>query len=974
MKLYKKILTIVIIGFSFILPTITNAAITSPADITGGNLKLWLDANDIDGDGNGGNNPSNGSSVATWTDKSGNTKNATNGDAAHRPTYTTNALNSKPVVSFNGSVGQVLSAGVANDWKFLSDTLNGSSVFIVVKSTMADNGHDFILNTGWPGSGGSGFLMWVSSNTQSFTDYMGQAPAVSLISKSAATAPGQLTDYKVHSIITKTTSNVFQHFDGGGLLSQQKNFMEFPNTANVPFSNLIIGANAMSYDYPLSGGIAEIAMYDRNLSASERKDVECYLQTKWGLATSSCPDLIAPTLSNISSTTTNGTYGVGQAIDIRATFSEPVDIGSTMTVVLNTGKTVVLDTPFENTLYGTYIPNVGESTSDLSISSITSASVADLSGNTVTSFSVPSAPNNIADQKAIVVVTNTTQVPVIIIAGQSNALGRADLAAISRIDATNNTKIIDQNLASFAVLQQGTNQHYTNPTTQFGPEMGIAYAHKDEGGTPDLYIVKIAYGNTFLKPFSGYSDWSPDSNLSLFSNMITKSRSAFTQINAAGFTPNVLGMYWMQGENDAIFTAYANEYQANLTYLISQARSQLGFDSLPIAIGNIRNSGSDAAIIRAAQLAVINAGTNTCLINTDDVTMNVDNVHYSASGQMIIGERVWNAFKDCDHTSPVLSTKTIDGDAVVLTFDEPINADSVPSSSTFTIKVNGTTRSVSSVAVSGSTITFTTATPVLSTDSVTLEYAVPVSNKIADWSLNTLGAISTPVALTNLTVDSVAPTISSVTSTDISGTYTIGQSINITVNFSEAVTSTGSVTVSLNNGGSCTFTVSGGSTGSCIYTVAQGQSTATLSVSSVSGTIADAALNPMVSFTVGTNLSPTKTIVIDAPVPVATGGVPLLLPALVKQSEMLKSGDIKTTSASCAVFTTPASLNKKNSRVFVTKIQTLLKGYNKSQLVTGFYGPMTKRNIFQFQKENGLIPTGITGKVTLDKLNTLYCK
>src|ERR1041385_7263348 len=55
---------------------------TSPAGVlTSANCKLWVDAGDINGDGNYSNNPATGSSVSAWNDKSGNGNNLTQGTA-----------------------------------------------------------------------------------------------------------------------------------------------------------------------------------------------------------------------------------------------------------------------------------------------------------------------------------------------------------------------------------------------------------------------------------------------------------------------------------------------------------------------------------------------------------------------------------------------------------------------------------------------------------------------------------------------------------------------------------------------------------------------------------------------------------------------------------------------------------------------------------------------------------------------------
>jgi len=65
----------------------------SPASIAG--LKLWLDASQITG-------LNDGDAVGTWADLSGNGYDATQATGSKKPTYQTNELNSRPVVSFDG--------------------------------------------------------------------------------------------------------------------------------------------------------------------------------------------------------------------------------------------------------------------------------------------------------------------------------------------------------------------------------------------------------------------------------------------------------------------------------------------------------------------------------------------------------------------------------------------------------------------------------------------------------------------------------------------------------------------------------------------------------------------------------------------------------------------------------------------------------------------------------------------------------
>jgi hypothetical protein len=66
----------------------------APANIA---TALWLDAADTT------TIVLSGSNVSQWSDKSGNSRNVTQSSAGNRPTYTTSGLNSRNVVTFNGS-------------------------------------------------------------------------------------------------------------------------------------------------------------------------------------------------------------------------------------------------------------------------------------------------------------------------------------------------------------------------------------------------------------------------------------------------------------------------------------------------------------------------------------------------------------------------------------------------------------------------------------------------------------------------------------------------------------------------------------------------------------------------------------------------------------------------------------------------------------------------------------------------------
>ena len=127
-------------------------------------------------------------------------------------------------------------------------------------------------------------------------------------------------------------------------------------------------------------------------------------------------DTTAPTLSSLTSNTTDGTYGPGDTITLIATYDETPATGSTITVALDTGVSVTLNTISGNTLTGAYTVGAtgsGESSGDLTVSSITGQATTDVAGNTQSGTTLPGT--NIAAGSALVIDTGAdTTAPVLL--------------------------------------------------------------------------------------------------------------------------------------------------------------------------------------------------------------------------------------------------------------------------------------------------------------------------------------------------------------------------------------------------------------------------------------------------------------------------------------------------------------------------------------------------------------------------------
>ena len=175
-----------------------------------------------------------------------------------------------------------------------------------------------------------------------------------------------------------------------------------------------------------------------------------------------------------------------------------------------------------------------------------------------------------------------------------------------------------------------------------------------------------------------------------------------------------------------------------------------------------------------------------------------------------------------------------------------------------------------------------------------------------------------------------APTITNVSSDTKNGYYKKGKKVDIDVTFSEAVTSTGDVTVKMNTGGQCTFTVANSTTGTCKYKAKKSHNTKDLNVKKISGTITDAQGTPMTNFSPTTNLKKNKAIVIDNKKP--------KIPKKIKiYTDKAKSYRIKTIN--------PRKYTKLVKHYYVKPYITWSKATDSNSGISKYYVKFTKKKI-----------------------------
>jgi hypothetical protein len=240
-------------------------------------------------------------------------------------------------------------------------------------------------------------------------------------------------------------------------------------------------------------------------------------------------------------------------------------------------------------------------------------------------------------------------VRVYLVAGQSNADGRASIAGLAPPLANPLTSVpifYDDDFtaegAHWQDLRPGMSGGYgqsTDGRSLFGPELAFGHSLHDSMPDDPMAIIKYAYGGTNLDV-----QWNPgvdgEPRGLHFANFLSTVQAGLASMSP-GDVPIISGMIWMQGESDAGNAAMSQSYEENLTNLIEVVRDELDAPYLPFVVGQIANAKPYAygPQVQQAQYNVSRAVPHTALVLTGDLGLKSDNVHYDTSGQLALGQR-----------------------------------------------------------------------------------------------------------------------------------------------------------------------------------------------------------------------------------------------------------------------------------------------------------------------------------------------
>lgn len=227
----------------------------------------WLDGNDVTGTAV---NPTTGTSLSTWVDKTGWKNNVTQSTAAFQPVFNTGVKNGLAAVNLSGVQGMV-TANPPAGWTFGTSP---RSIFYAFNMTNITGMNNILSNQGGGGNGdnfASGHLNVAGATIGIDSGGSGQYVRFSPTVLVAGTY--YVCDYtspsNLFTAATVNTNNVPQSVVSAG------------------YTGGVLASSAVSISNPggagLFGNMLECIAYNYQLTPAQASVVRSYLQTKWAI-------------------------------------------------------------------------------------------------------------------------------------------------------------------------------------------------------------------------------------------------------------------------------------------------------------------------------------------------------------------------------------------------------------------------------------------------------------------------------------------------------------------------------------------------------------------------------------------------------------------------------------------------------------------------------------------------------------------
>jgi len=525
-------------------------------------------------------------------------------------------------------------------------------------------------------------------------------------------------------------------------------------------------------------------------------------------------DGVRPTITSVTSSTANGTYGIGSNINITVTFSEATTVaGGDLRVTLDVVQNVdITGATYNTTASGTYTIQEGDASVDLTTTniSITAGTIEDAVGNALTNYTPAS---NLATTSALVIdgirptiasvnssSASTTygigdNIPIIVYFSEDVTLASGNLLVELETGAVDRQAII----TPFASTSSGTGT-YTVQIDDVSPDLmensvslsggtlrdvaGNDLTNYTVPGAENLNDNKEIVIDGVRPTISTVTSLSPDDNYKISDNILVQVTFS-EEVSLSGGNLEVTLETGATDQKATISSIVASE-TATGTYNVQDGDESTDLTATVVGLsaGTLEDAGGNnitdftippgqnIADLKAIVVDGVRPTIDYITSTTGDGTYNIDD---EVNIRLIFTEAVTTS--GGGSIVVTLETGTPDRQVTISNVVSSLNADG-----TYTVQDGdeSTDLNVNSVVMSAGSLVDDFGNPVT-------DFSIP-----GGWNLADAKA---------LVIDGVRPTVTNVSASTLNGAYKAGNDIDITVQFSDAVDVLGSPTLNLDVGG-----------------------------------------------------------------------------------------------------------------------------------------------------------------------------
>lgn len=227
--------------------------------------------------------------------------------------------------------------------------------------------------------------------------------------------------------------------------------------------------------------------------------------------------------------------------------------------------------------------------------------------------------------------TQSSQLDIFVLAGQSNMAGRGEIAPAHNQPLAG-VSMLDKSRAWVPAIDP---MHFDKPIAAAGLGRSFASRLRQANSGRQIGLVPAAFGGSAL------DEWMPGTTH--YTNCVERTRAALAR-------GRLRGILWHQGEADSATEPLARSYRDRFARFIRALRADLGVAEVPVIVGQLGPffRRAESAIVNEQLASIPLTVPNAGFVSSNGLVHKGDEVHFDAASLREFGRRYAHAYLALD--------------------------------------------------------------------------------------------------------------------------------------------------------------------------------------------------------------------------------------------------------------------------------------------------------------------------------------